>query len=85
MVLAGGYAISAHRAIELRDDARFFGYGLSEADVQELRTWAASWVEDLRWRAAGENLGSSAEVLDGSCGPEYAPVVVQRKGVLVRS
>ena len=42
-------------AVELRDDAHFFDYGLSEADVQELRIWAASWVDDLRQRAADES------------------------------
>jgi hypothetical protein len=31
-------------AVELRDDAHFFDYGLSEDDVQELRAWAAGWV-----------------------------------------
>jgi hypothetical protein len=42
-------------AVELRDDAKFFDYGLSEADVHELRIWAAGWVVELRQRAASDD------------------------------
>lgn len=42
-------------AVELRDDAHFFDYGMSESEVQKLRVWASNWVEHLRQRAASEN------------------------------
>ncbi|WP_203837707.1 hypothetical protein [Winogradskya humida] len=42
-------------AAELRADARFFDYGLSETELHELRMWAAGCLDDLRERTAGEN------------------------------
>lgn len=45
-------------AVELRDDVHFFDYGLTEADVQELRTWVAGWAESLRRRAASQDIAT---------------------------
>lgn len=43
-------------SIDERDDRGFAAYGLSDADIHQLRQWATAWMSDIRERlAAGES------------------------------
>jgi hypothetical protein len=37
-------------AVELRDDRTFYGYGLDDAQIAELRRWALGWAAEVRSR-----------------------------------
>ncbi|WP_091338696.1 hypothetical protein [Micromonospora rhizosphaerae] len=49
-------------AIGERDPRAFLSYGLSESDIDELRSWAWRWESDIRTRLAS-----------GETGPEGPP------------
>jgi hypothetical protein len=53
-------------AIELRDDATFEVYGLTEEQIREIRRWALDWADDFGSRLAaggepGDSTGSDTE------------------------
>ena len=53
-------------AVELRDDRTFYGYGLDDAQIAEVRRWALGWTTDIRARAhqVGPGEASSGPVWD---------------------
>ncbi|MEU4715469.1 nucleotidyl transferase AbiEii/AbiGii toxin family protein [Micromonospora purpureochromogenes] len=44
-------------AIDERDPRAFLSYGLSQADIDELRSWAGRWEADIRRRLANGETG----------------------------
>jgi hypothetical protein len=52
-------------AVELRDDRTFYGYGLDDAKIAEVRRWALGWAADIRVRTDQSSPG------ENRCEPEW--------------
>ncbi|MDT5040354.1 MAG: hypothetical protein QOE51_1339 [Actinoplanes sp.] len=52
-------------AVELRDDRTFYGYGLDDAQIAEVRRWALGWATDIRARPHQPGSG------EGRSGPDW--------------
>jgi hypothetical protein len=52
-------------AVELRDDRTFYGYGLDDAQIAEVRRWALGWAADVRARTCQAGPG------EGRSGPDW--------------
>ena len=51
-------------SVELLDDETFTAYGLTDDDVTALHHWSQSWADDLRTRAATEDVASQRSARD---------------------